>query len=351
MLETALCTRVAWPLSSQPLLVVVIDTEAEFDWVSSPSRRAAGVTSIAKLIEVQLIYNKHKVRPTLVLDYPVSTTPDAYNRVRELFESGCCEIGAHLQPWDTPPFIEETTDKNSYPGNLPPELEREKLVQLTEAIQVNVGVKPRIYKAGRYGIGTSTARILRELGYEIDLSVLSNTDLTKESGPNFSSFDARPYWFGYDEPLLEIPVCIDYTGPLAQFGKFARRIIDHPILKSIHLPGVLSRLRLLERITLTPEGVTFEEQRRLVRAMLTRGHRVFSLTYHSSSLAPGNTPYVRSSADLRVLLRRIDQFLDFFLGEVGGRGATPFEVKAEALKLSKNVPGSKRTTAGSVDVA
>ena len=59
----------------------------------------------------------------------------------------------------------------------------------------------------------------------------------------------------------------------------ARTLTKHPFLKALHLPGVLARLRLLDRIVLTPEGITFEEQRRLTRAMLRRGYRVFSLTF------------------------------------------------------------------------
>jgi hypothetical protein len=150
MLDSSLWTPIEWPVELQPMLVVAVDTEAEFDWASSTSRRAAGVRSIERLTEVQDIFNRYNVRPTLVLDYPVSSTPESYKRVRGLFLAGNCEIGAHLQPWDTPPFLEETTDRNSYPGNLPPELEREKLSQLTEAIHLNIGVKPRVYKAGRY---------------------------------------------------------------------------------------------------------------------------------------------------------------------------------------------------------
>ncbi len=105
-------------------------------------------------------------------------------------------------------------------------------------------------------------------------------------------------------------------------------------LKALHVPGILARLRLVERITLTPEGISFEEQRRLTRALLRKGHRVFSFAYHSPSLAPGNTPYVRSEADLRGFLQRIEQYLAFFTEEIGGRAATPFEVKALANRRS-----------------
>jgi hypothetical protein len=98
----------------------------------------------------------------------------------------------------------------------------------------------------------------------------------------------------------------------------------------LHVPGVLARLGLVERITLTPEGISFEEQRRLTRALLRKGHRVFSFSYHSPSLAPGNTPYVRSEEELHAFLQRIERYLRYFTEEIGGRAATPFEVKAMA---------------------
>jgi hypothetical protein len=99
---------------------------------------------------------------------------------------------------------------------------------------------------------------------------------------------------------------------------------------------------------LTPEGITFDEQRRLTRAMLRRGYRVFSLTFHSPSLAPGNTPYVRDAAQLQSFLRRIEQYLEFFMTEIGGRPATPFEVKERALALRLAAASSPSTAAGAV---
>lgn len=316
------------------MLVVVVDTEAEFDWTQQRPRRAMGVTSVKCQARTQPIFERYGVRPTLVVDYPVSSTPEGYELIRDLHRSGACEIGAHLQPWDTPPFVEQTTDQNSYPGNLPFELEREKLVQLTRSICEHIGVRPRIYKAGRYGVGQATAEILAELGYEIDVSVHPGTDFSRQFGPNFSHCEARPYWFGTNPALLEIPLSIGYTGLLAHTGTVAYALTMNQRLKALHVPGILARLHLAERIVLTPEGISFEEQRRLTHALLRQGHRVFSFTYHSPSLAPGNTPYVRSEADLRAFLRRIEQYLDFFTGEVGGRPATPFEVKALAERWS-----------------
>jgi hypothetical protein len=202
-------------------MVVVVDTEAEFDWEAHVSRQAIGVKSVKYQAQAQRIFERYGVKPTLVLDYPVSNTPEGYEFIRNLHRSGACEIGAHLQPWDNPPLVEQITEETSYPGNLPFELEREKLLRLTRRIEENIGVRPRIYKAGRYGVGAGTARILAELGYQIDVSVVPGTDLTCKLGPNFSHCRASPYWFGKDPPLLEIPLSIGYTGLLAETGTVA----------------------------------------------------------------------------------------------------------------------------------
>lgn len=343
MLDPETWRVIDWPADQPPLLVVVIDTEAEFDWERQPTRRARGVASVKCQEQTQRIFERYGVRPTLVLDYPVSSSPEGYEFVRDLHRSGACEIGAHLQPWDNPPLIEQPTDENSYPGNLPCELEREKLARLTDTIEKNVGARPRIYKAGRYGVGGRTAGILAGLGYEIDLSVVPGTDLSGKSGPNFLHCQARPYWFGNDPALLEIPLSVGYTGVLARSVRAAHFLTLNERLTALHIPGILARLGLVERITLTPEGVSFAEQQRLTRALLGRGHRVFSLTYHSPSLAPGNTPYVRSAADLRSFLSTIEQYLGFFIDEIGGRAATPFEVKALASGLPSFPPRRQRT--------
>jgi len=87
----------------------------------------------------------------------------------------------------------------------------------------------------------------------------------------------------------------------------------------LRLPGIAARFGLLERIRLSPEGHTLDELKRLTSAALAEGQRFFMLTYHSSSLLPGATVYVRDAADRQAFLETLDGYLRFFLGDCAGR--------------------------------
>src|SRR6516162_9143880 len=116
MLDPSTWRMIEWPTDQPPMVVVVVDTEAEFDWVRQHPRRAMGVTSVKCQMQVQRIFERYQVRPTYVLDYPVSTIPEGYEFIRNLHHSGTCEIGAHLQPWDNPPFSSERQTRTLIPA-------------------------------------------------------------------------------------------------------------------------------------------------------------------------------------------------------------------------------------------
>ena len=214
--------------------------------------------------------------------------------------SGRAEIGVQLHPWVNPPFAEQVGRHNSFAGNLPPSLEREKFLRLRDLIEQKFGTTPQIYRAGRYGVGPETARMLGENGIAIDCSVRSRFDYSAEGGPDFSRHAPEPYWIDSERQLLELPLTTVYWGMLRRQGEFL-----FPLSRRLaHAGGILSRLGLLERIALTPEGVSREEALRGIDIALDDGVPVLLLSFHSPSLVPGNTPYVRSEADL-------DRFYDW----------------------------------------
>jgi hypothetical protein len=315
------------PLDTPPVLTVVIDTEEEFDWSGPFSPANVGTSHIRHQHRAHRVFEKHGIRPTYLVDFPVAHNEDSRAVIRELVSGGHCHIGAHLHPWVNPPLEEKVDRRSSYPGNLPPSLERAKLARLTDTIAETFNVRPVVYRAGRYGVGAATADILEGLGYEIDTSVVPYADFRDDLGPDFGACGQKPYWFGKDRRLLELPLTVGWAGLLRRAGKRLHDPIQSPPLRALRVPGVLARLHLFERIRLSPEGITFDEMRRLTRALYRSGLRTFSLTYHSPSLQPGCTPYVRTERELDQFLTTLDRYFDFFMSEMGGRASTPVAVR------------------------
>jgi hypothetical protein len=312
-----------------PELLIVVDTEEEFDWTAPFSRDSRATASIPAQARAHEIYDRFGVVPTYVVDYPVATDRAAVAFLAALRDAGKAEIGAHLHPWVTPPYQEEITTRNSYHCNLPPALERAKIEALTGAIEKNFGERPTAFKAGRYGYGANTGRILADLGYRVDCSLVPHSDFSGDGGPDFRGRPDRPHWLA--EGLLEVPLTVGFLGAMPGLGERVDWLFDSPGAGRLRLPGALARSGLVARSRLSPEGTPAQEQCRLIEAMAARGHRTFCLTYHSPSLAPGHTPYVRDEADLAAFLASIAQVLTFFRDRLGGRFTTLSGVYRAAL--------------------
>jgi glycosyltransferase involved in cell wall biosynthesis len=310
----------------QPLLLTTVDAEEDFDWDRPFSRSSTTVTSMRSQHLAHRVFERFGVVPTYLVDYPVASKPEGHEPLRDLLKDGQCDIGAQLHPWVTPPFVERVSLRNSYQGNLSGELELAKMRVLTAEIENTFSVRPRIFRAGRYGAGPDTASFLQQLDYKVDSSVLPCWSFRHASGPDFREVTAWPYWIDEKRSLLELPISAAIVGRASGLPQYLTSPVFGQTSNRIGLPSALARLGLLERIKLTPEGITIDEAKRLVRHMLRLGHKVFVLTYHSPSLEIGNTPYVKTAQDLDKFLGWIQEFLEFFLGEMNGRVSTWGEV-------------------------
>ena len=314
----------------QPQLLVVVDTEEEFDWSQPFDRSRTGTASIAAQDRAHAIYDRYGVVPTYLMDHPVATAPLAARYLRRLVDAGRADFGTHCHPWVTPPFEEVVNNVNSFHGNLPPELEAAKIRASTEAVAQAFGAAPRSFKAGRYGLGPRTFDTLIDLGYTVDCSFVPHTSFVASDGPDFQGTPDRPFFTDATRRLLEVPLTVGYSGALHAFGRRHNGFVDAPLAQGLRLPGILSRLGLMERARLSPEGFDAATQCRLLRAMVAQGVRVFTLTYHSPSLAPGHTPYVPDEEALATFLRCIETVLDCFRNELGGAFTTLAEVNRRA---------------------
>ncbi len=281
--------------------LLTVDTEEEFDWSQPLQRSGHSLDTIPRLRKFQQFCERHGVVPVYLIDYPIATSTLAADILREALAAGRAEVGVQLHPWVSPPYDEEVNQYNSFTGNLPPALELAKLRNLRDTIEQNFGSRPLIYRAGRYGVGPNTAEFLGEVGIAIDTSVRSGFDYSAGGGPNFRDLPLKPWWIGKPGGLMELPLTTVFQGALRSWGGWI-----YPRLWRVpRMRGVLARLGLLDRIPLTPEGVGVEEALRGIDIAVAEDIPILVFSFHSPSLSPGFTPYVREAGDL-------DDFYDWW---------------------------------------
>jgi len=310
--------------------ILFVDTEEEFDWNAPFDRNARAVTHHRGLAEGQARFAAAAVKPVYVIDHPIACDTNAAAMLGQWAADGTCDVGAHLHPWVTPPHEEEVCLRNSYAGNLPATLERAKLEALVEAIERGTGIRPIAFRAGRYGAGPQTAEALCDLGFRVDSSVRSRFDYRGQLGPDYHAFPLSPYWVGRDNALLELPLSTAFVGSLRGLGGPLHRFAEG----KGRLAGALSRLGLVARVPLTPEGVPADEAIAAIDALIADAVSLLSFSFHSPTLEAGHTPYVRDAADLRTFWAWWDKVLDH-LARRGIAPATLSEVMAAAKSCPK----------------
>ena len=286
---------------------IFVDTEEEFDWSKPHSRQERSTTAAESLPRIHRRLRNCGATPVYLIDHPIATDPACVATLRELQDNGECLVGTQLHTWVNPPFEEELNDHNSFVGNLPIELERAKLMRLTETIEAAFERRPTVYRAGRYGVGPNTAQLLRELGYSVDVSVRALFDYSADGGPDFSAIRPLPYWVIEGE-LLEIPLSAAFLGALRSQGAS----LYSPASAMPLVASALARSGLLSRVALTPEGMPLHEVIEAVDRLLDADVRLFSISFHSPSVEPGHTPYVRTEADLDRFYAWWDGVFDHF---------------------------------------
>ena len=284
--------RIVWPEDFGIRFTVFVDVEEEFDWRAPLDARNRATTAMATFPDAHRRFAERGVALNCMVDHPIATDPAAVAILARVVEDGRSEIGTQLHAWVNPPFGNDPVPAATYAGNLPRALEAAKLETLTAAITTAFSTPPRAYRAGRYGIGPCSFDLLARLGYRIDSSVRPGYDYGADGGPDFSMHDASAY---RDEGIVELPLTTVFTGHARRGGGALYRTLGR-VPKG---RGVFARTGLLSRIALTPEDMPIEAALEAVAVAAGEGLRLLNLSFHSPSLAPGHTPYVRDAADLK----------------------------------------------------
>ncbi len=276
-----------------PRFVLTVDTEEEFDWTKPFAREGHRTEHLKSVPPFQALCSDHGIRPCYLVDFAIAEDVFGVDLLAGYAHGGQAEIGVQLHPWVNPPFDETLSTFNSYACNLPEPLERAKLLRLHTAIVERFGVKPDAYRAGRYGAGQNTASILADLGIAIDSSVRARFNYASQGGPDYSYHPLNPYWLKQGT-LMELPLTTVFGGAMRSVGDS----VFGQWFNSQAARSMLARSGMLERIALTPEGISLKKAIEGVDLALAAGVEIINLSFHSPSLAVGHTPYVRDEGQL-----------------------------------------------------
>ena len=322
-------------------LILTIDVE-EDQW-SAYSVENNTVENIERIVPLQTLLDRFGVRPTYLITYPVATKARSVEILRRIHDDGKCEIGAHCHPWNTPPFDgrESLGGRDTMLSNLSENLVDRKLSCLHETIVRNFGIAPSSFRAGRWGFGPAVGRSLCRLGYRTDTSVTPFVNWKEDHGPDYFSFcpglfrfDGSGFVYRSGEgPLLEVPVTIGFLQPNFELCSRLMKVFERPWPKRLHTTGMLSRLRLLNRVWLSPEMTEVAALIRLSKSMMKNGYSYLNMTFHSPSLMYGLSPFVKHKQGELGFLQKIRAFLDYALA-AGWEPMTlaEFEASGPAVK-------------------
>lgn len=282
-----------------------MDTEEEGLW-SGQHRSRASVENIGRVPIFQEGCYTYGERPTYLVTTPVARSNEAVAILRSIQRAGRCEIGSHVHPWNSPPISGHAVDEpGSFLCNLAPQIQRVKIVGLTNLIVEQFGKRPITFRAGRYGMGIDGINILRDLGYRVDSSVIPYSSYAKSKGPNYADATCDAYSpgasnileRGTDTSLIEVPLTVGFTHCHFSFAHKARSVAER-FPRRFRAVGILDRTGIATKRKLSPEQTTLREMKRLADAVRRRGNPSLVLMFHSSSLKPTCSPYVQAENEL-----------------------------------------------------
>ncbi len=297
--------------------LVTIDTEEEREWGTAyEDHTHYTVNNIAFLKPLQEVFDKYGVKATYLIDYPVAIDAQAAAILKNFQDNHQAEIGMHLHPWVNPPYEEERSVANSFPANLPPELQYKKMKLLTDVISDAAGQRPVTYRAGRYGFNESSVNVLEELGYLVDTSVVPFREGKQAFEPTFGWLpNAEPYFLNPDNikeagnsKLLEVPLTVGFS------KRVPRLLAKHYTgLPNIGLRRILKKAFDVDLYWLRPSYANLRQMIQLSETQIAAGATYLNMMFHSNELMPGGSKYNTTQEDVERYLTRLDDYFSYLI--------------------------------------
>jgi len=324
------------------LFVLTVDTEEEWHWDNDEfPDRDFSLENIEKLPEFQAFCESLSIKPTYFVDYAVASNNVGPDVLRSFVESKQAEVGAHLHPWCNPPYFGKTSEAESHVINLPHEQVMQKLDALNTLLVEKMGVTPRSFRSGRWGINAKTLRLLASRGYTVDSSVYP---FYKNEFFSCIGAPEKPYWPSFEDALsageqrqiLEIPVTAGFNIQNYALGERIHHTLSQPPFSWLKMVGILWHSKLLRKLYLSPELTKTQDMIALVDQSLKKQQPVIHMYLHSSSLIDGVTGLLDVDNALSRICERIKRVVTHLTQHANVRFCTI----SEARVLLDNLPAS-----------
>lgn len=298
--------------SSSVQVVVSLDVEEDGLGRGIYPRVPPGVANVAALERLEFVTRDFGMPLTLLATYPVIMDDDCRDRLVRWRDRRGAEIGAHLHSWNTPPFH----DGESSGAGMPMPPDGEKMATLRSAIVRRTGIAPVSFRMGRFAVGESLFDAAQRAGFRREASVVPFHETSVGSAAYAvppDPFCVRPATDAcgslWEIPLTNLPTWPAVGRWMATAPAGSRR----------------SSRRILQRIGvvgLHPAWFSLPAMCWAARLQVARGGRVLHVFLHSSDLAAGCTPAVRTERAVQRQLDRLAAFLRWLRRNVSVEGTT-----------------------------
>ncbi len=279
------------------LLTITIDTECDHDpnWIRSKPLRFESITE-GLPNRLQPAFDAVSAVPTYLLTVEVMEDAASVQAINQM--QGNFELGTHLHA----DFIEPEKKYQDYAGidsptfqcSYAPEIERQKLANLSNLFEDCFGYKPTSFRAGRYGANAHSLNSLQSLGYKVDTSV---TPHIKWQEPptvvDFRRAPKQPYFPASDEIII--------AGPYSE-----NRILEAPITVK---PRLLRRTPQWFR----PWFSSVSQMKDIVLYHLKKYSEKevinINMMFHSMEIIEKASPYPQTADDVRRFLDEMQEGL------------------------------------------
>ncbi|EKK4081069.1 polysaccharide deacetylase family protein [Cronobacter dublinensis] len=321
-------------MSNKAAFLITIDTEGDNLWQKHDSITTENARFLPRF---QALCEKYGFKPVYLTNYEMAIDPFYIEFARDVIARDAGEVGMHLHAWNSPPETPLTADDWRYKPYLieyPDNVMREKVVFMTRLLEDTFQTKMRSHRAGRWAFDERYARLLTELGYEVDCSVTPKVNWRTakgapagNGGTDYRRFPEQAYFLDENDisrpgnsSLLEVPMSIQYK--------------HSPLINS--LKSGYDRLRGKVRSPsvnwLRPTGGNLTTMQRVAEQVLAKGSDYVEYMLHSSEYMPGGSPTFQTEQQIEQLYSDLDAFFDWLQPKVQGMTlAQYYQLKCAAL--------------------